>query len=145
MEVFLDANVFLYAAGRDDRFGVPCRQILTAVERGMLAATTDAEVVQEVLHVVGRRMGAAMAADAADAVLDLIDEPIAVTGYVMRDAAALLRRQPALSVRDAVHAACMRAAECTVVVSADRHFDLLPWLRRVDPLDAPAIAALLVP
>lgn len=135
MAVFLDANVFLYAAGRDPRFAEACRKILVAVEQGRLGATTNTEVVQEVLHVVGRRLGATAAAEAADAVLDLIRDPIPVTAEVMRAAAALLRQHPDVSVRDAVHAASMQSINCRVVLSADRHFDLLPWLRRVDPLD----------
>lgn len=140
MAVFLDANVFLYAAGKDTFYANPCRAILVAVEEGRLDATTNTEVVQEVLHVVGRRLGAGAAADAADAVLDLIRDPIPVTAEVMRAAAALLRQYPDLSVRDAVHAASMQSANCRVVVSADRHFDLVPWLRRVDPLDSGALA-----
>ena len=134
MQVFLDANVFLYAAGSDAGRAAPCLRILRAVEAGHIEATTSTEVVQEVLHVVARRLGGVAAERAAAAVLDLVPAPLAVDVAVMRAAMELLRNQPQLGVRDAVHAAAMAQIRCTQIVSADRHFDLIAGLRRVDPL-----------
>jgi predicted nucleic acid-binding protein len=142
MAVFLDANVFLYAAGADPRCADPCRRLLLAVESGALDATTSTEVVQEVLHVVSRRRGNALAVQAAEAVLDLVPAPIAVTADVMRGAIELLRKYPQLSVRDGVHAAAMASVGCAVVVSADRHFDQVAGLKRIDPLVDGAVAGL---
>lgn len=140
--VFLDANIFLYAAGVDSAVASACRALLGAVRDGRLDATTSTEVVQEVLHVVARRRGAAVAADAADLVLALVPEPIAVTPTVIRQTVAVLRAAPTLSVRDAVHVAAMRSEGLGIVVSADRHFDAVD-VERVDPHDVEAMAALL--
>jgi predicted nucleic acid-binding protein len=141
MVVFLDANVFLYAAGTDPLRSEPCRAILRSVQEGRVAACTSTEVVQEVLHVVSRRLGGAAAVVAAEAVLDLVPVPIAVTGAVMRRALVVLVSAPGVSVRDAVHAAAMAEVSCTTIVSADKHFDLIAGLRRIDPLDAQAVMA----
>ncbi|MDP7111874.1 MAG: type II toxin-antitoxin system VapC family toxin, partial [Myxococcota bacterium] len=55
MQVFLDSNVFLYAAGADHPHKVPCVEIVRAVSEGRLKANTSAEVVQEILYVYLRR------------------------------------------------------------------------------------------
>lgn len=141
MQVFLDANVFLYAAGSDPLRAAPCLKLLRAVEAGEIDAVTSTEVVQEVLHVVARRLGAPAAVQAAAAVLDLVPVPLGVDTAVMRQALAFLSDVPGLSVRDAIHAAAMRQVACVQIVSADRHFDLIAGLRRIDPLDSAAVQA----
>lgn len=141
MQVFLDANVFLYAAGSDGARAAPCLRILRAVEAGQMDAITSTEVVQEVLHVVARRLGGVAAERAAAAVLDLVPVPVAVDVAVMRVAMELLRNQPQLGARDAVHAATMAQVRCTQIVSADKHFDLVAGLRRIDPLREDEVAA----
>ena len=40
------------------------------------------------------------------------------------------------------YAASMQTAGCGIVVSADRRFDPLPWLRHADPLDEAPVAGL---
>ncbi|MCB9737815.1 MAG: type II toxin-antitoxin system VapC family toxin [Deltaproteobacteria bacterium] len=140
--VFLDANVFLYAAGVDSTVATACRALLAAVRDGQLDATTSTEVVQEILHVVARRRGATIAADAADAVLALVPEPIAVTPTVIRSTVAVVRASPTLSIRDAVHVAAMRSEGIGIVVSADKYFDAVD-VERVDPYDSEAVQALL--
>lgn len=144
MVVFLDANVFLYAAGSDLTRAAPCRAILQRVQEGGLQACTSTEVVQEVLHVIARRLGVAAAVTAAEAVLDLVPVPIAVTTAVMRRSLVVLATAAGVSVRDAVHAAAMAEIACTTIVSADQHFDRIAGLRRIDPLDAEAVRAWLM-
>ena len=48
--IFLDANIFMYAAGKPHAYKQPCKQILQAVEAKQLAAVTNVEVMQELLY-----------------------------------------------------------------------------------------------
>lgn len=54
----------------------------------------------------------------------------------------LLARHPELHTRDAVMAATALNRGLEAVLSADRAFDVVDGLRRVDPCDAQAVASL---
>lgn len=143
MAVFLDANIFLYAAGADSPHRRPCIAVLRAVAEGRLDGVTNSEVVQEILHVISRRLGHERAVEAAVHCMGLVHQVLAVDSGDMHAACQLLRQFPHLPVRDAVHAACAARAQIRCVVSVDRHFDGLPSLTRVDPTDTAAVAELL--
>jgi predicted nucleic acid-binding protein len=46
-EYFLDTNIFMYAAGKPQKFKEPCVTVLSSVASGDLSAAVDAEVFQE--------------------------------------------------------------------------------------------------
>ena len=48
--VFIDANVPIYAAGREHLYKQPCVRILRMVADNPQLFVTDAEVLQELLH-----------------------------------------------------------------------------------------------
>jgi predicted nucleic acid-binding protein len=131
--VFLDANVFLYAAGASGPYREPCRRVLEKVEEGSFPSNTSVEVVQELLYVLWRRGLAEKGIRLARSVTDLFPELLPQTREELRDACALLGRIPGLTPRDAVHVATMRRHGIETIVSADVHFDGIPGIRRVDP------------
>ena len=133
MMVFLDSNVFLYAAGQAHPLREPCRAALQQVSRGDLEATTSAEVVQELLHVTLRRGLRKEGVELARKVLDAFPGLLPVTAQVMLAACELAARYPELSTRDAVHAATMQSNNLRVIISADKHFDAIAGLERIDP------------
>ena len=56
--LFIDANVPIYAAGREHRYKDPCGRILMMVAEHPEAFVTDAEVLQELVHLaVMKRLG----------------------------------------------------------------------------------------
>ncbi|MBN2493659.1 MAG: type II toxin-antitoxin system VapC family toxin [Deltaproteobacteria bacterium] len=136
MTVFLDSNVFIYAIGSKHPLREPCQSTLKKVADGSLKATTSTEVVQEVIHVLRRRDRHDEAIRLASAILDLFPDLLPVTREVMLRSVATLRDKPGLSTRDSIHAATMLAHGLTTIVSADRHFDSLDGLSRIDPSDA---------
>lgn len=142
MAAFLDANVFLYAAGAESPHRAPCLRVLRGVAEGRIEANTNTKVVQEVLHVLTRRGSPAVALRAAGNVLGLFPAILPVTAPDLRAALDLLAGRPELPVRDAIHAATALRAGMHDVVSVDRHFDLLRVLRRIDPLDEEALGRL---
>jgi predicted nucleic acid-binding protein len=131
--VFLDANVFLYAAGGSDPYREPCRRVLRNVEDGSLPSNTSVEVVQELLYVLWRRGLAEKGIRLARDVIALFPELLPQTRDDLGDACGLLSRNPGLTPRDAVHVATMRRHGIDTIVSADSHFDGIQGIRRVDP------------
>ncbi len=133
--VFVDANVPMYAAGREHPLKEPCLRVLEAAALGRVAAVTDAEVLREILHRYASIGHRDEGAEVAELFLQVVGEVLPVTREDMVQAIALYRRHPEVQARDAVHAAVMQNNEVLLIVTADRHFDRFVGLRRVDPMD----------
>jgi predicted nucleic acid-binding protein len=134
--IFLDTNVPIYAAGTPHPLKTPCADVLALAATHSQAFLTDAKVLQELLHrylalriwTQGRRVVRAFAALMRGRV-----EPVSAADV---EAASLLADQHRdLSARDLVHAAVMGRAGARLIVSADRDFDRLPQVERLDPAD----------
>ena len=140
--VLVDANVFVYALGVEHPYRDPCRDVVAALARRELEAETSVEILQEVVHVRRRRMGAP---DAAARAREILAWDLPVHEFDVDDlerALKLIERDDSLSVRDAVHAAMALNREIGVVLSTDRDFDRIEGVARVDPADAGAVGAL---
>ena len=136
---FVDANVVVYAARADEIYGAACAVILDAVVNGVSAVSSVA-VLEEVLHyeLSVRDHDARGVAGAAYAMLTPL---LPVTDATLRD--ALEVDNPELGANDRVHVATCRENGIRTIVTADRGFDGIRGLRRVDPLDAEAVGRLI--
>ncbi len=135
--VFLDANVPIYASGREHPNKVYCARILMMAAENPLSFVTDAEVLQELLHryLSQRRwtLGREVVKGFAEVMHDRI-EPVFVEDIV--EAARLADLDQTVSARDLVHAAVMRRVGIERIVSSDTDFDRLPGITRLDPINA---------
>lgn len=131
--IFLDTNVFLYAAGREHPLREPCRRVLRRVEDGSLAANTNVEVVQEILYVLTRRALEEKGRRLARSVLGLFPDVLPLSALDLGAALDLLGEHPGLTPRDAIHVATMRRRGIDTLISADTHFDRVEDIRRIDP------------
>lgn len=133
MRVFLDTNIFLYAAGRPHPERAACAEILRRVAAGALDATISTEIVQEVLYVLSRRGRRKEALVLARHLTALFPDLLPVTIHEMAESMRLLERHPTLPVRDAVHVATMLRNGLRTVISVDADFDQIPDIRRLPP------------
>ena len=133
MQVFLDTNIFLYAAGASHPLRETCAKVLGRVADGSLDATINSEVVQEILYVLTRRGRRDDALKLAGYLTSLFPDLLAVTRDDVVKACELLRHYPGLSVRDAVHVGTMLRNGIKTVVSVDSDFDQVSEIRRVAP------------
>ena len=132
---FIDANVPIYAAGREHPHKKPCADILVLVADNPRLFVTDAEVLQELVHrylaqgrwVLGHEVLRAFALVMQERI-----EPV-YAGDILA-AADLADRHLGVSSRDLVHAAVMLRLEVEQVVSADTDFDRIPGITRLDPM-----------
>jgi predicted nucleic acid-binding protein len=132
--VFIDANVPIYAAGREHSYKQPCARILRTVADNPQLFVTNAEVLQELLHrylaserwTLGREVVRAF----AEAMRGRI-EPVHAEDVTL--AAELADRHPGVSARDLVHSAVMQRLGAERIISADTDFDRLEGIDRLDP------------
>ena len=129
----IDANVPIYAAGRQHPLKGPCQELVRLVAAPQ-TFTTDAEVLQELLHYYrtaenwaqGRAVFRAFATLTAGRIAPVLDADVA-------QAAALADAYPRLSARDLLHVAVLQRLGATHIASADRDFDAVSGVRRLDP------------
>ena len=134
MTLFVDAAVLMYAAGADHAYRSSCRAIVEAIRDGEVDATTSVEVVQEIFHrfvSIGRPE---VARELSTETLDLFAPVLPITHAVMRRVPDLVARYPTLDARDLVHVATCIHEGIGTIISADRGYDPVTEVRRVDPL-----------
>ncbi len=133
MRIFLDANIFLYAAGAAHCLKPVCAQLLDRVAAGSLDAITSVEVIQEILHVYSRRGDSRVAAALGVRSAMLFPDLLSVHREDVLAACQLMQRYPGLSSRDAVHVASMLANGITRITSTDSDFDRVKEIQRIPP------------
>ena len=133
--VFIDANVPIYAAGRDHPYKEPCAQILLMVAEEPRSFVTNAEVLQELMHrylASGRwSLGRDVLRGFAEVMHGVI-EPVLSEDVLL--AAELADTHAGVSARDLIHAAVMQRLELERIISADTDFDRLEGVVRLDPV-----------
>ncbi len=132
--IFLDTNVFMYAAGIAGAEQQACARYLEQMALGELGPhATNSELLQEVIH---RYRSVGRLEDARAVLSRILALPLAVFPVhesTIRRAWALIEAHPDLSTRDAVHLATMQEAGIQEIVSYDRDFDRVAWVTRREP------------
>lgn len=129
----VDANILMYAAGREHPHKKKSVAFLERVANGKVAAALDAEVLREILHryhSLGRWTEGRAVYDTARIVFP---EVIPVTAEVMDRARHLMDQHATLLARDAVHAAVVQVQGLASICSYDGDFDQIKGLRRIQP------------
>ncbi len=131
--IFVDANVFMYAAGAEHPHRAPSLGFLERVAKGEVDAAIDAEVLQEILHryrAIGRWSEGRRVYDLARQIVPLVF-PVGVE--ILDLARELLDRYDELMARDALHTAAVKLCGGTALCSFDRDFDRIDGLDRIEP------------
>jgi len=130
---FLDANVLMYAIGRDHPYKAPCIEVLRQIEQEAIRVASSVEVLQEILHRYRSLREYEVAATAFTQFKALCEDILPVEPGDVDRAFLILEETPELAVRDAIHAATMHHHGLKKILSTDTHFDLLEQIARVDP------------
>lgn len=143
-EALLDANVFMYAAGGPHRYRAPCRRIVRDLgdgsrRVGRWSAVVDAELFQELAYrytsigkpAVGRELQRGVRALGLPVVP--IDEDVVGAFVELQRAHHDSLAARAVSVRDLLHVAVMQVRGIRAIITADKDFDALPNVVRIDP------------
>jgi hypothetical protein len=130
--ILIDANIFMYAAGRESPQRLPCQRLLDRIVAGKdPAACTDTEVLQEILHRYRTLKVPGVGFQLFDAVSQLGIPILSVTDRAMAEARRLLEEFPRLSTRDGVHLGVMKEYGLEEILSYDSGFSDVPWVKRL--------------
>jgi predicted nucleic acid-binding protein len=133
--IFIDANIFMYAAGRDSPQKEPCRKLLAKLLRAGSAAeyVTSTEVLQELLH----RYHALRVPDKAYQLVDYILKiGVVVLPVELEDvlfARKIMQDNNGIGTRDAIHAAVALRKGIARIMSYDSDFDRILKIVRIQP------------
>ena len=133
---FIDANVPIYAAGREHPYREPCIRVLAAVNDKPEAFVTNAEVFQEIMHHyrwTERWEAGQVVVESFAAMMHGRVSPVTIDGVLA--AGQLAKEHRGLSTRDILHLAVMHRLGVTRIVTADADFDRVPSIIRLDPAD----------
>ncbi len=136
---FLDANLIMYSLGGPHPLRDPSKRILDKIKNGAIRVVANTEVLQEILYRYFSIRKQALGELAYTAIIDLCEVILPVTLQETDRALELLKQYPQITSRDAVHAATMLNNGIKDILSADPHFDLIPGIRRIDPVKAPGV------
>jgi len=129
---FIDSNIFFYAKILDREYGDAFAKILRKMERGEIKAVTSTLVIVELANAL-RKYGLSREVRAVvDAVFSLDIQVFEVDLLDVRIAAQIFDEFK-ISPYDCVHAAVMKKAGIEEIISADKDFDKINWIRRLDP------------
>ena len=130
---FLDANVIMYSLGSSHPCKEPCKSILAKIKSGEIRAVTNTEVLQEILYryfSIGKPDIAEIGyASMIRLCLTILPVRLAETNQALE----LMKANPAITSRDAIHAATMINNGVKEIISTDSHFDIIPGINRIDP------------
>lgn len=131
--ILIDANVFMYAAGKAHAHKAASWRFLQKAACGACDVAVDAEVLQEILYRYrsigrwedGRRV--------YDLVRTIVPAIVPIGAEVLDIARALLDRHAGLGARDALHAAVCLRLGVPDFCSFDTDFDGIQGVRRIEP------------
>ena len=133
---FIDANIPIYAAGRDHPYREPCIHVLAAVNENPDGFVTDAEVFQEIMHHYRRTRRWDVGQKAVESFAAMMHgrvSPVTIDDALA--AGRLANEHQGLSTRDLLHLAVMHRLGVTRIVTADADFDRVPSIIRLDPTE----------
>lgn len=136
MLYFLDANIIMYAAGKEHPYKKPCQNIISMINEEKILVVTNTEVIQEILY---RYLSLGMPQDAfenAEDTINLTTELLPIGEDEIQRAITLLKKHhPRLKTRDAIHIASMLSCGIKEIISTDKDIDVTSEIKRIDPLE----------
>lgn len=135
--LFVDTNIPIYAAGKPHPLKAPCSAVLELIAQRPDAFVTDAEVLQELLH---RYLGLKLWPNPGLTLIESFEilmrgriEAVVTSDVLV--AARSANTVSGLSARDLLHLAVARRVGAGAIVTADRDFEGLAGIERLDPKD----------
>ena len=135
---FVDANIVLYAVGKPHPLKYLCNQILIDAVRLSLPLISSTEMLQEILHIYTSRNQRERAREIVSDFIRIADTILSITLADFERALKIHEQHPKMTSRDCLHVATMYNHGLAYILSADRHFDDVSGIMRIDPSDWPS-------
>lgn len=125
--IYLDSNVFIFAALNNDKLGDICRKIIENAEN--IETYTCALTFDEVFWKIKKNKGKSSAVEASELFINSSIKFISVDYDVIKTSLELMKKYD-IDPRDAIHAASAISKGIKIIVSEDSDFDKLEELKR---------------
>jgi predicted nucleic acid-binding protein len=132
--IYVDTNVWIYAAIAHPKYGPRCKKILERIERGELEAVAFVQVLSEIAGGLSQQYRVKDPTGPLRAVLSYPMKIVDVTPDILIRAAEYSRDYRILPY-DGIHVASAVSSLATEILSADEELDKVDVVKRVDPLE----------
>ncbi len=132
--IFLDTNIFMYAAGDQHSNKDNSVKILELVAMNEIQTAINVEVIQEVLHRYTHIGEKSEGIKLAEYISCLMDTIYSVEMIDMKEAIKILHKFDVTS-RDAIHAASCKNRGIKKICTYDRHFHKIKFLSVIKPAE----------
>ncbi len=133
--VYLDSNVFIFAAASTDILGEYCIQIMTSLAKGKITAVTSLTSFDEIFYKLNKLKGFDAAVQISE---NLLVMPNLVLSELTSEKVAMALKlilKYKLAPRDAIHVATALAHNAEVIVSDDKDFSRVEEIKWVAVAD----------
>ncbi|MCD6461532.1 MAG: type II toxin-antitoxin system VapC family toxin [Thermoplasmata archaeon] len=131
MSLYVDSNIFVFAAADNGVLGERCRGIVELINGQKISCASSFLVLDEVLWVLKRLVGKENAIRITRAMASLPIRWIDVDEQVMIRMMEIYE-ETGLDPRDSLHVSSMREVGLSVILSEDRDFDGVEGIERMD-------------
>ena len=132
---FIDTNILMHAAGRNHKYKKPCTQVLYYINNIDYSFYINTETIQEILYRYTKINLKSFGIKLATNVLNLFDNILLLTVEDIYQSINLLEKYNFLISRDALIIANMVNHDIKNIISADKVFDKVDEVLRIDPID----------
>jgi len=129
---FIDSNVFFYAKIMDKKYEEACAKILNMIVKGYFKAATSSLAIVELANALRKYGLSDEVREVVNAVFSLDISIIQVDPIDVRYATEIFDEFK-ISPYDCTHAAIMKKAETDKIITADKDFEKITWIKRIDP------------
>ena len=139
--IYLDANVFIYAALEQGQRGAAAREILKKVHTGQIPAITSAITFDEIAHVVRKESDVQRSIAAGVAFLHCNNLQVIAVDRALLNYTLDIIKQHNLRPKDAIHYATMCIKGIKTIISNDADFDKIKEINRksIEKFEKPSI------
>lgn len=132
--MYIDSNIFIFAAEDQGEMGKTCRKIISLIEEGKIICASSYLVIDEVIWVLKKRIGKNKSIKIVNAIMSL---PIKWLEVDRRTIMQMIETFEAsyLDPRDSLHVSSMKIAGISTIISEDGDFDSIENIERITAID----------
>ncbi len=131
--VFIDTNIFMYAAGREHHNKIPSLNLFHKIAAGKIDACINVEVLQEILQRYRHINRWEDGREVYTLTRKIVPAVFPVDTEIMENCFDLMNQYPGIMARDALHIAFCQIHSITSFYSYDKDFDIIEGISRIEP------------
>ena len=129
--MYIDSNIFIFAATDEGELGEYCRKIIELINEQKITCAASYLVVDEVIWVLKKIVGKD---DAIKIIKAMLSMPIK---WIEIDRSVIIKmvniyKDTTLDPRDTIHVSSMKEAGLSIILSEDRDFDKVEGIERIN-------------